>query len=133
MRHIRSITLLAAAAAFLALPAAIVYADDAGATGRVVSVRVNETSSDDAASYRGTVTIRTGSKKNPEVAEYRWGGNQCPGRNVSEENVDRLVEALSDSDEIRVTPYFKTGNGGTKCLTAFDVVHRSAVTGPQPE
>jgi hypothetical protein len=133
MRKLISRSLVAAAAAVVILPTALAYADESGLTGRVVSIRVNETSSDDATGFVGSVTIRSGSKNSREVNEYRWGGNQCPGRNLSEANVTRLVEALAEGDELRVTPYYKNGNGGTKCLTAFDVTHRSAVTGPQPE
>ena len=133
MRPLISTFAFSLCAALTLLSAGLASADDAGPLGRVVTVRIHETSSDDAANFRGSVTIRSGGKNNRELAEYRWGGNQCPGRNLSEENVDRLLEALSESDDLRVTPSFKSGNGGAKCLTAFEITHRNAVSGPAPE
>ena len=94
------------------------YADDtAGASGRVVNVTINTPRSDDYAAFHGSVTLREG-KKGP-LREYKWGGAACPGGTLDQGTVDLLTRWFSVFAPI--TPKFKNGQGGARCLVAFEL------------
>ncbi len=99
----------------LALPGPA-RADSAGPTGRVRSLTIATPGSDAYASYRGAVEI--GQKKRPPVTYY-FGRAYCPGKDLSDAQVALLAEALEDAGKIRITPRFKNGQGGRKCLVGF--------------
>ena len=118
---------------------AAAYADSTGHVGRAVGLRVNETGSDEAAKFKGSVTLayRTARRQPVKMDTYHWGGNMCPGRNLSEINTEMLADAVGNGKRI-VRPYFKPGNGGAKCLVGFQIMtyqlaRNEPPIGPRPE
>jgi hypothetical protein len=107
------------AASLLLIPVAAWAADTSGASGRIVQITVNEAGSDEFTKFRGSITVWTG-KDAPED-EYKWGGSSCPGLDISAEGVDRLVNAFYTRRWTRVTPHYKVGQGGTKCLVGYEL------------
>lgn len=120
-RTIRSLSLpflLATVALTVANPAS---ADSKGATGRVVELTINESSSSDFSLFHGKVVIKANGENGRETT-YMWGGSRCPGRNLSDANVDRLLEAFENRGNTRIVPGFKNGTGGAKCLTSMRIM-----------
>jgi hypothetical protein len=95
---------------------ATTFADSLGAVGTVENLTVYESSSDDYAMANGLLTVR---EKSGTKREYKWGGSLCPGRNVSASSIAMLFEALRSQPTVEIVPSFKTGTGGSKCLTGF--------------
>lgn len=111
----------------------VAYADTAGSWGRVVSVRETAQGSDDYGRFRGELEIqgeRDGKKPGP-TETYLWGGSKCPGRDLSDRQVDQLHNALGQRGTLRILPYHKAGQGGAKCLVGFDIRAREAVKKPR--
>jgi hypothetical protein len=108
---------LIAALAALMLPAAA-SADSNGAAGSVEAIVLHEPGSDNHPMYHGAVVLkeRAGVKR-----EYRWGGSLCPGRELSDTSLGLLFEALRSGAQVEVTPLFKSGNGGQRCITGLRV------------
>jgi hypothetical protein len=93
-------------------------ADTSGANGRIVKLSINESTSDDFAKFHGSITVKSG-KNASEV--YKWGGNHCPGVDVSAANVERLALAFHTRRFTVIKPRYKPGAGGNKCLVGFDL------------
>jgi hypothetical protein len=119
MSHRIRLSLIAALTA-VTLPA-VASADSNGTAGNVEAVTVYETSSDNHAMFNGSVTIkdRTGQKR-----DYKWGGSLCPGRELSANSINLLFQALREKKQVEVTPTYKPGNGGERCLTGFKMENR---------
>lgn len=115
----RALTVLFALA-FTAVPVADAAADSTGAAGRVVELRVNGSGSDDYGKFRGSVKIRTPGKKG-RTTEYKWGGTTCPSKDLTPEQVAILADAFARRANTHVLPRTKNGQGGAKCLVAFDL------------
>ena len=98
------------------LPAVALAADSDGLPGTIMSLRVNESSSDDYGSERGHVFIDEGGTSR----KYQWGGLACNGRNLTAENTALLFDAMRDRG-IEVFPYYKPANGGIRCLVGFEL------------
>jgi hypothetical protein len=105
----------------LVLAPAVAAADSKGSPGRVASVDVNTAGSDDFSKFRGEVAIRAGSKKvqKMKVERYRFGGSTCPGKDLSEAQLQMLLTAMHERDI--VTPRYKNGQGGHRCLVGFSI------------
>ncbi|WAS98113.1 hypothetical protein [Nannocystis punicea] len=119
MSHRIRLSLIAALTSVM-LPA-VALADSAGSAGNVEALTVYESSSDNHAMFNGAVTIkeRTGQKR-----DYKWGGSLCPGRDLSANSINLLFQALREKKQVEVTPTYKAGNGGERCLTGFKLENR---------
>ncbi|RMG95114.1 MAG: hypothetical protein D6705_14325 [Deltaproteobacteria bacterium] len=100
----------------LLLAPATARADATGPTGRVKSLTINTSGSDDWNTHHGAVEI--GRKKGPS-AVYHFGRAYCPGKDLTDAQIALLAEALEEGGAIRVTPRYKNGQAGRKCLVGF--------------
>jgi hypothetical protein len=110
----RGLVSMVAAAAFAALTATPALADFPGTPGKIVGMDHNDDSSDHSGLADGTLFIDEGSGA---VRAYRWGGSWCPGRELDVDQQRMILDALRS--KLLVLPYYKTGNGNERCLTAF--------------
>ena len=121
---LRSRVMKGAALAAVVLVPAVAYADADGLKGTVAAVTVNETSADDYSAERGNLVVNEGSVSR----KYQWGGTACNGKNLTEANIDLLIQAMRSTDKIEVVPSYKTGAGQARCLVGF----RVQVIAPEP-
>ena len=112
---LRSRVLKVAALTAVVLVPAVAFADADGIVGTVASVVVNESSADDYAVERGSIIVTEASA----TRKYQWGGTACSGRNISEANIELLVEAMQNRDKLQIIPSYKTGAGLARCLVGF--------------
>lgn len=105
---------LLGAAALMSAGAA--RADNIGAYGPVAQVVVVGSQSDEYGMARGRLVIDEGQQF---YRDYQWGGTACNGKNMSEADVANLLGALKDRREQTVTPIWKVGAGGARCLVAY--------------
>ena len=125
---IRSLVSVSLLGALLFTPA-LASADSKGQSGRIIEVQINTAGSDDHAQYRGEVTVRSGKKNTATETTYKWGGSVCPGKDLTEHQVELLVHALTDRGRVSIVPRYKNGQGGNKCLVAFSLAsHKHAGT-----
>jgi len=101
---------------------AVAGADTSGPQGKIVKLTLNQSTSDDFASFHGSITVRSGKSKHDT---YKWGGNHCPGLDVSAANVERLAGAFHTRRFTTIKPRYKPGAGGNKCLVGFDFKGRA--------
>lgn len=99
-------------------------ADNIGAYGTAAQVAVIGPQSDEYSMARGRLVIDEGQQY---YREYQWGGTACNGKNMSEVDVANLLTALRERRDQTVTPLWKVGAGGARCLigyrmTAIEVV-----------
>lgn len=73
----------------------------------------NEPTADAFVQYYGRMTIP--SPRGP--LEYRWGGTSRGSRVLADAAEDRLQRAQNHG--ITVTPFWTSGQGGTKCVVGF--------------
>ena len=78
---------------------------------------MNSPGSDSYGQFHGAIVVRSGDSK----TTYRWGGSNCPNVNLSDETIARLAGAFHTRRWTKIVPKHKTGQGGTKCLVAFDL------------
>jgi len=104
----------------LAVPAIAYAADQSGAEGRAKTVEVLSPSSDSYIQYHGRLIVRAQKRD----TEYRWGGTSCGSKVLSDAQVDRLVEAVRDKDEVKILPLYQPGQGTNKCLVGFSLRFR---------
>jgi hypothetical protein len=109
------------ALAFCLLAAALVAgearADSAGEPGRLVAIEVNTPDSDVYAIRRGRLYVEETATKTRRP--YLFGDSSlCPNFEVSELQIDMLARAATNP-RILIKPFYKTGNGGSRCLVAF--------------
>lgn len=95
-------------------------ADYVGIAGKVISVTINGSKSDDYKSYHGSVKIKPPGKRKRPV-EYKWGGTLCPGKNLTDHEVGLLVQAFHNRKTTHVLPRMKSGQAHTKCLVGFEL------------
>lgn len=119
MRNFRPQSLTCAIAGLLIAAGTASAADSTGATGSVIQIEINSTSSDSYVAYHGKVSISPGKNTQPTV--YTWGGVQCPGKTISDEMVDVLMQAFQSRRHVHVTPRFKPGAGAHKCLVGLSI------------
>jgi hypothetical protein len=111
------------AALLTALVPATTFADSTGSAGKVDAVMVYESSSDEYNTQNGVVTVE---ENGGTRRDYRWGGTICAGRNVSSNSLQMLFDALRSQAEVKLTPVYKAGNGGMRCLTGFKLTSTAA-------
>ncbi len=110
-----------AALAILPLGAAPATADDVQPTGPIAVLRVNETTSDDYASFHGILIV---GDSVGGYFSYKWGGSHCAGFDLGAPQVEILQRGMNNP-RILIEPRTKPGAGGNQCLTAFSLVLRS--------
>jgi hypothetical protein len=94
-------------------------ADEAGDPGVIKTLQRNATTSDLFASYHALLVIKTASGDD----QYKWGGNQCPGFDLT----PIMEEALNDYAKFKrmqIEPFFKAGAGGNHCLVGFTALNK---------
>ena len=100
------------------MSAGLAMADNIGAYGAVAQVAVVGSQADEYSSARGRLVIDEGQQF---YRNYQWGGTACNGKNMSEADVANLIMALKDRRELTVTPIWKVGAGGARCLVAYRI------------
>lgn len=110
------------ACALMAVCAQAAFADNEGESGRVVGFLVNSQYSDAYGTYRGRMGLQVGNL----VYEYRWGGTLCAGRDLNAEERQLLARAAGDR-KLSVTPYWKPGQAGVRCVVAFAVAEKKQI------
>lgn len=106
---------LLGAAALLCAESAVAI-DNIGAVGTVAQVVNIGSQSDEYFSARGRLLIDEGQQF---YKNYQWGGTACNGKNMSESDVANLLMALRERRSMTVTPIWKQGAGGARCLVAY--------------
>jgi opacity protein-like surface antigen len=122
MRFHPKLRYLAAALAAAIAPSAG-SADTVQPIAPIVALRLVEPNSDEYSSFHGFILV------GDDVGgylQYKWGGNHCPGLDLSSENVAALQRGMNNP-RILIAPRTKTGAGGNQCLVAFTLVLRSDV------
>ena len=97
-----------------------VLADQVGESGEIKSIESLASTSDNFVYYHGILVLKQVS--DDREREYLWGGARCPGRNLTEDEVNRLFD-LAATPYMLVTPYFKNGSANSRCIvgiTAFN-------------
>lgn len=112
---LRARVLKFAAVSAVVLVPVVAFADADGLVGAVASLTVNESTADDYAVERGNLYVNEASA----TRKYQWGGTACSGRNISDANIQLLVNAMQNRDKLQVVPSYKTGAGLVRCLVGF--------------
>lgn len=107
----------------LCLTAGEALADSIGVAGRIVGVEHNDDSSDDYGIAEGSVFVDEAGT----IREYRHGGSLCPGRLLDVDQQRMLVDAMRS--KLTVIPYYKLGNGGSRCLVSYSFVAKKSAVG----
>jgi hypothetical protein len=118
MHRARALRSLVAALA-VATPG-IARADTEQPTAPVVALQLLESTSSDFSSFHGFIKV---GDSVGGYAQYKWGGNHCPGFDVSPENVAALQRGMNNP-RILIQPRSKPG-AGDQCLVGFSLVLRS--------
>jgi hypothetical protein len=107
---------LALLALSVALPSMALAADDVGSAGSILELEVNSPSADTYLIHHGRMLV--GNSKN--ATEYRWGGNACGSRTLSEHMVNQLARALDGG--LKVQPRYQMGQGLLRCVVGFTLI-----------
>jgi hypothetical protein len=123
MPMFRACTRLVAAAALttLVLAPRPAWADQTGATVRVVNLTINTQGSDKYASFHGSVTVRAASS----TETYFWGGTTCPAQSLSDAQIALLLGALNNRSRTHVVPRYRGDSSKSRCLVGFELVGAS--------
>lgn len=105
-----------AVAGLVAVLAGPALADTQGDSGRVIGLSLNESSSDLSATQRGKIVVDSAGI----VSEYRWDGTLCAGRVLTEAE-EAVLAGLVGNKKLLITPYWKSGQGGVRCLVSFTI------------
>src|SRR5262245_35522975 len=96
------------------------FADSSGTAGYVAAVTINGSSSSDYGAAHGSVSVREGADGTATLREYKWGGSLCTNIDKPDaSDIALLFEALKARADVQIVPSYKSGNGGTRCLTSF--------------
>ncbi len=101
------------------VPAGAGAEDFVGEAGRLVAFRSVGDASDEWDLLRGEIHLQVGT----QLQAYRWGRAFCPGKDLTEAQEARLQRALGDR-RLVVIPYYKNGQGGSRCLVHFVITER---------
>lgn len=93
-------------------------ADTIGDYGPVAQVSVIGSASDESFAARGRLVIDEGQQF---YRQYQWSGTACNGKNMSEADVANLLVALKERNSLTVTPIWKVGAGGVRCLVSYRI------------
>lgn len=123
MKKCTIVSLVAAVlASAIAAPAFAV--DNVGITGKVVGVITTYPGSDAFGMLRGRFAIEEPSKT---VRIYGMGsGSLCPNQDIPTDMIQTLTAAVGNP-KVRVTAYYKLGNGSTRCVTSIAITTPKAV------
>ncbi len=106
---------------FTVFSGAIALANDIhGDPGVIKSLHRNASTSTDFANYHAELVIKTAFTDD----RYKWGGNQCPGFDLSSIMEEALNAYVGDKN-IQIEPFYKFGAGGTHCLVGFTVLNKN--------
>lgn len=98
-------------------------ADQEGETGTIRSIHLRSTSANSSAFWNWVVIAGANGD-----STYYWGGSVCPGKKLSYQgNSDVMVDALAEYatfPDMCITPFFKNGQGGYRCLVTFTAAIR---------
>jgi len=114
----RRLLLAVALAAIVAVPA---RADLVGAIGPIVALRIQNTSSDDFASFKGFILV---GESIGGYVRYNWGGSRCPALILTDAEIQSLQRGMNNP-RILIEPSYKLGQGPNLCLVAWSLVLRS--------
>ena len=106
------------AAALLTAPA---LADSSGLPGKLIAFEHNDDSSDDFGTREGRAFVE---EDDETIRAYSWGGSLCPNRLLTTAQLEFLLRAMEA--KWVVLPYFKLGNGSTRCLVSFGLVTKKS-------
>jgi hypothetical protein len=102
-------------------------ADSEGEAGRLVAVEVVTADSDVYALRHGRIVVEESLGK--EERTYLLGGvSLCPNQDVSDAQIDMLVRAAGNP-KLSIKPFFKAGNGNSRCLVGFVLGAKKQVAG----
>lgn len=96
------------------LLAANAYADELTDWGEVAELLVIAEGSDDLGRFRGELVLRIDGID----SVYTWGGSTCPGRDLTESQVELLQNAAL-APYMRVRLRTKIGQGGADCIVGM--------------
>ena len=98
------------------------FADIIGEQGKIKSITMNSSASDDFGSFHGYIILDT---QFDEVV-YSWGGAYCPGLKFITEENRHLLSALIEYAQKKATiePNYKIGQGGSLCLVGFTLLNK---------
>jgi hypothetical protein len=121
-RFVLSLVLLAAS-----LIGESARADSEGEAGRIVAVEVLTADSDVYALRHGRIVVQESVGKAERT--YLLGGvSLCPNQDVTDAQIDQLVRAAGNP-KLSIKPFFKTGNGNSRCLVGFVLGAKKQVAG----
>ncbi len=106
----------------MALWSASARADSNGLPGKLVGFEHNDDSSDDFGLREGRVFVE---EEGGTIRGYSWGSSLCPNRTLSTAQLEFLLRAMEA--KWVVLPYFKVGNGATRCLVSFGFARKGYV------
>jgi hypothetical protein len=102
-------------------------ADSEGEAGRLVAVEVLTADSDVYAQRHGRIVVEESLGKEERV--YLLGGvSMCPNQDVSDAQIDMLARAAGNP-KLVIKPFYKTGNGSSRCLVGFVLGGKKQVAG----
>lgn len=105
----------------LLLSASTALADNAGTIGRVAAFQHADPISSEFIEH-GRIYIDEGGGT---LRQYKWGGTWCPNRDLDLDQQALLLDAMRS--KFSVLPYWRLGNGGARCLTAFAFAPKAAI------
>ncbi|MGD2128038.1 MAG: hypothetical protein PVJ33_12885 [Lysobacterales bacterium] len=98
-------------------------ADQEGGSGPIHSIHLRSTAASSSAFWNWVVIAGPSGEQT-----YYWGGSVCPGKHLSYSgNSDAMVDALAEYatfPDMCITPYYKNGQGGYRCLVTFTAAIR---------
>ncbi len=95
-------------------------ADTVGVAGKLVGIRRVTPASDSATKLRGAVYVDEGGGV---ITEYVWSGAWCPGKNLTEAEIQILAGFVGDG-RVRITPIYRFGQASKLCLVDFVIAHK---------
>ena len=99
------------------------WADTVQPIAPLVAIQLLEPVSDDFSSFHGFIMV---GDSVGGYARYKFGGNHCPGIDVSGENIAALQRGMNNP-RILIGARTKLGVGGNQCLVGFTLVLRSDI------
>jgi hypothetical protein len=95
-------------------------ADEVGLVGSIVSLQTYTPSADIFLINHGRMVVKN---TNGTLDEYRWGGNACGSRLLTDAHVAALQRALNHKN-MTIKPTFQIGQANSQCLVGFNLVEK---------
>ena len=113
MTAVRALALAAVAVA-VAAAGAPAYADTSH-TSTINQITINEAGDRNYRAFRGAVWL----DQDKTTTNYRWGGSQCGGRDISDNTVQLLYAALRSGHQVSLEYVLSDVRGKQyRCITA---------------